>query len=49
MIILDNEYVSGTRIVYKDGNYGIKNRNQVGEIVDGIGVLTNKGELVGVF
>lgn len=49
MIILDNECTQGTRILYNDGRYEIKSAQLVSEKVNGIGALSDAGELVGVF
>lgn len=49
MSILDNKSQKNTRIVYEAGYYEIKSKALIDKTVDGIGILTEKDELLGIF
>lgn len=49
MIILENEKKQGTLIIVKDGKCEIKRESEVNEAIDGIGILAEDGQLLGVY
>lgn len=49
MIILDNECKLGTKIIYNNGKFEIKAEEDIAEKIDGIGGITDTGDVIGIY